>query len=134
MGAALLTAMMLSSEPGTQLHVFGEALPDRGPIAPSATLTPPLRLRLADLTFEGIPPSQLSDEERAVLLYRAKLASGEHGLFSNGPKDPWKAVALSGGAMASWVIFPPLWIVAGSVGQAYAGNWLEAGLMTVLRL
>jgi len=117
-------------EPGTRLEPFGEDLPARGPLGPR--LTPPLRL--ANLSLSSIPPGELTDEERAVLLRRARLAAGDRGLFSEGPKDPWKAVALSAEAVALSLVVPPLWVVAGSLGEAYAGNWLDAVLMSSVRL
>jgi hypothetical protein len=118
-----------TTEPGTRLLPFGEDLPDRGPMG---ALSPP-PLRLSDLSLQTLPPAELTDEERAVLLRRAKLTHGEGGFFGSGPKDPWRAVALSAEAMALSAVFPPLWIIAGSVGQAYAGNWLEAALMSSTR-
>lgn len=115
---------------GSRLQVFGADEPDRGPFAPM--LAPPLRL--ADVTLGNVDPRDLTDEERALLLRRARLAHSDRGLFSNGPKDPWRAVALSAEFVALSLLLPPLMVVAASAGHAYAGNWTQAATTSGVRL
>ena len=139
LSALLLTCFALGQTPaatpdeGTRLLPFGEDLPARGPLAPAVPpLAPPLRL--AGLDFTRIPVGELTEEEREVLLRRARLEAADRGFFSEGPKNPWKAVSLSAEAVALSVVLPPLWIVAASYGEVYAGNWAEALIMSGVRL
>jgi hypothetical protein len=130
---ALAQAPATPPDDGTRLLPFGEDLPARGPLPPATpTLAPPLRLAAID--FAHIPVSELTVEEREVLLRRARLDAADRGFFSEGPKNPWKAVSLSAEAVALAVVLPPLWIVAASYGELYAGNWTEALIMSGVRL
>ncbi len=121
MALALIVTLALSATSSvtdvpTRLIPFTEEGPTRGPIPP-----PPPRLVLS------------TEDVRTLRLEHARQAHIDDGLFTVGPKDPYRATALSAEATLLAVLFPPALAVAPSLGQAYAGNWTQVILTSTAR-
>ena len=72
-------------------------------------------------------------EWRELEILRARRREGDRLRLGPGPKDPWRAVALSAEGTLAGILFPPLLTVGPAAGQAYAGSWTHALITSSLR-
>ncbi|MHB1846605.1 MAG: hypothetical protein ACYCWW_17430, partial [Deltaproteobacteria bacterium] len=72
-------------------------------------------------------------ERRELRLSEARSAVGDSLQLGPGPKDPWRAVALSCEGTLAGLLFPPLLTVGPAAGQAYAGHFAQALVTSSIR-
>ncbi len=104
------------------------------PFEPSSQLVPQGEEGPARLPPELQPPAAPTDLERRELrLLEAREAAGDGLRLGPGPKDPWRAVALSCEGTLVGLLFPPLLTIGPAAGQLYAGHFAQAITTSSLR-